>query len=182
MSDEKKRQFKPSLDNFPRPIIFIRWLLLAAEGILGLFLVSTFRFEFVILYLSYGIVSLFLLLPLIRCVRCGYYGKRCNFGWGVWVSKIFPRDEKNSYPAFYGYSIIFWPLRLLPILAGLKVLPMILSSSFPFMPHSIFGLYLIVIFIHRKFYRASSCSRCQMRESCPVYDSRAVLIDQPEKA
>jgi hypothetical protein len=61
-------------------------------------------------------------------------------------------------------------------------LPMVINSEFPFLPHSILGLYLLVIFVHRKFYRASSCSRCQMRDSCPAYDSRAVLVQQPQKA
>jgi hypothetical protein len=146
------------------------------------------RLELGILYLAYGVVCLFLLLPLIRCVRCHYYGKRCNFGWGTWVAKIFPRDENNTQSAFYGYTILFWPLRLFPILFGfMKFLNGLIAviagqfQDFLLFPHGLYLIYIATLIIHRRFYRAVSCTRCHERLRCPVYNSRAILA-QAEKS
>ena len=140
------------------------------------------RQELGVMYLAYGVVCLFLLLPIIRCVRCSYYGKRCNFGWGVWVSKVFSREEVHSQSAFYGYTILFWPLRLLPLIFGFaKFLNGLIGviagqfEQFRLMPHGLYLIYLATLWLHRRFYRAASCSRCHEQLSCPVYNSRAML-------
>ena len=126
------------------------------------------------IFLIYALVSAFVLLPLIRCVRCGYYGKRCNFGWGVMVSKLFPRAENSPYQSTYGYTILLWPLRIIPIGAGiLKIIDGILGG-FSVIPQGLFGIYLGVILIHRVFYRARACRRCRQRTICPVYDIAAM--------
>jgi hypothetical protein len=172
----------PAVDQYPWRIIFVRWTLLGIEAVIALRYMLGIQLELAILYLAYGVVCLFLLLPLIRCVRCSYYGRRCNFGWGTWVARIFPRDEANSQSDFYGYTILFWPLRLFPILLGFRDVVafgagLIKTGIFEpplLIPLAYFAAYIAVIAIHRRFYRAASCTRCHERLCCPVYNSRVM--------
>lgn len=170
----KQEGSRPLVDQYPYWIILVRWLFTAAEMTLGTYFVFRFRFELGVAFLAYGVVCVFLLLPVIRCVRCYYYGKRCNFGWGVMVSRFFPRVDGESYASTYGFTVLFWPLRILPIGFGMIDLYAGIQSEFKIIPQGLFGLYLLVIFIHRRFYRSLSCPRCHQREGCPVYDIRAI--------
>ena len=164
------------LDNFPQRVAVLRWLLLIIEAGLATYMIFNFHQAIGILYLAYGIVSLFLIFPLIRCVRCNYYGKRCNFGWGKWwVAAFFQRDTESNYADYYGWSALFWPLRLLPILIGLRTLPGLISGRFNFESHGIFLIYLTILFLHRRYYRARACTRCLQKAICPVYTGRAVM-------
>ena len=217
MPNDNKGRIRPPIDRYPWRIIFIRWALLTIEASIGLYFVMGVRMELGVMFLAYGVVCLFLLLPLIRCVRCSYYGRRCNFGWGVWVSKVFSRDETHSQSAFYGYTILFWPLRLFPLLLGFAkflnglIAGLAKKNGFPdglwgasadaanlddrtargldvlihgfagqfeqfrLMPHGLYLIYLTTLWLHRRFYRAASCSRCHEQLSCPVYNSRVML-------
>lgn len=167
-SDDKGRP--AILDKYPYRIILARWFFAAAEMGLASYLVFCFKFDIGLLFLIYGFVSAFVLLPLIRCVRCYYYGKRCNFGWGILVSKLFPRVDGDSYYAIYGYSFLFWPLRIFPIGAGLLTVLDGVLGGFKFFPQAIFGIYLVVLFLHRRYYRSIACRRCHQNAVCPVYD------------
>jgi hypothetical protein len=163
------------VDNYPRRIAFLRWFLLAVEGGIAIYFATKFRPDFGILFLAYSVVCLLLIFPLIRCVRCSYYGRRCNFGWGrFWISKFFPRDETNNYGAYYGWSVIFWPLRVVPIALGLKDLPAWIFDRFNFHTHGLFLIYLAAIILHRRFYRTRACPKCRQKEICPVYNGRLV--------
>jgi len=174
MSDAKLPRFKPPVENYPWRIVLFRWFLLALEAGIAFYFVFTFSVNLGLIYVAYGVVYLFLLLPLIRCVRCYYYGKRCNFGWGTWVAQVFPRDDTNPHGAYYGYTILFWPLRIFPTLRGLGGLLMSLPDQMSFIPQGLFAVYLLVIFIHRRFYMRQSCVRCHQRVGCPVYNSGIV--------
>lgn len=195
MSDNSAKQLRAPLESYPWRIILIRWILLAAEFGLAIYFVMNFKQSLGIFYIAYSILCLFLLLPLIRCVRCYYYGKRCNFGWGVWAAKFFPRDTVNPQSAYHGYTLLFWPLRLIPI--GLGILSImglvrIMLSGAPtdpgvplepfdlsrFLGQGLFLLYLMILFIHRKFYMARACSRCHQCVSCPVYNTQLMAARQ----
>jgi hypothetical protein len=182
MPNASPGQPAPPIDRYPWRVVFVRWALLAIEAFIGIYFVLNMRLELGIIFIVYGVVCLFLLLPIIRCVRCAYYGKRCNFGWGVWVAKIFPRDEVNSQTAFYGYTLLFWPLRIIPILLGfMKFLggfTMVIAGRFEefhLVPHALFLIYIAALILHRPFYRSVSCPKCHERLQCPVYNSRAML-------
>lgn len=179
MADQNK-EFQ-AVDNYPRRIVFLRWFLLIVEAGLAVYFVLGFHLYLGIAFLAYGVVSLFLIFPLIRCVRCRYYGQRCNFGWGkFWVARFFPKDDKNPYDIYHGWSILFLPLRLIPIGLGVRNLPLwIISGKFSFTLHGLFLIYLAIIIIHRQFYRARACSKCHQREICPVFAGHIAL---PEKA
>ena len=178
MADNNSSQTRLPLDKYPKSIPFIRWFLLTLEGGLAIYFTLSFRMELGILFLAYGIACLFLVFPLIRCVRCAYYGKRCNFGWGkFWVSNVFPKSEDEHFGAYHGWSILLWPIRLIPIGLGLRNLPLWIFGKFSFMQNGLFLIYLAILFIHRKFYRAQACSRCQQQKVCPVYTGRTGALE-----
>jgi hypothetical protein len=166
-------QFKPELDTYPRRIPVIRWFFLIIEAGLALYFTLGVNLGFGIVFLAYGVVCLFLIFPLVRCVRCSYYGRRCNFGWGkFWVARFFPKSEKSDFGAYYGWSILFWPLRFFPIILGIRLLPNWLLGKFSFWSHGLFLIYLVILFLHRRFYRSRACTRCHQKAICPVYAGR----------
>jgi hypothetical protein len=174
MTDAIQEQTAHLLDRYPWRIILFRWFLVALEMGLATYLVLGLRFELALLFIVYGVIAVFFLLPAIRCSRCYYYGKRCNFGWGEWVSKVFPRDSDNAFSSFYGYTILLWPTRIIPMGAGLYTMGLVFGKpNIPIL--CIFGGYLLVIIIHRRFYRSRACVRCHEKNSCAVYDKRVML-------
>ncbi len=177
MTYVNRSRSRPPVDKYPYSIIIARWLFAAAEMGLASYFVFLLKFELGLMFLIYGVVCAFVLLPVIRCVRCYYYGRRCNFGWGVMVSKLFPKSEDENYASSYGYSILFWPLRIAPFGLGLRDTIFGFSDGFQFLPQGLFGIYVLVIFLHRRFYRKFACGRCHQKPGCPVYDVKAIAGD-----
>ena len=175
MTEAVQQQTALLLDRYPWRIILFRWFLVALEMGLATYLVLSLRFELALLFIVYGVIAILFLLPAIRCSRCYYYGKRCNFGWGVWVSKVFPRDSDNAFSSFYGYTILLWPIRIIPIGAGLWSALGLVFGKPDILSLSIFGGYLLVIIIHRHFYRSRACVRCHEKDNCAVFDKRVML-------
>jgi hypothetical protein len=171
MTEANLKPINTDPGDFPTSIVLIRRLFLIIEAALATYFVISFRLEFGVVFIAYGVVCLFLLLPLIRCVRCGYYGKRCSVGWGKWVAGIFPRDDQRPPDAYYGYTMLFWPLRALPILLACKSILDGISGKFGLMPQGLFGLYFLILYLGRRFYRARACPLCLHRTNCPVYNS-----------
>ncbi|UCC79694.1 MAG: hypothetical protein JSW64_15755 [Candidatus Zixiibacteriota bacterium] len=192
MSPEKDNKTEYS-DNFPLATIIPRWIFALTEMGIASYFVFKFGFRSGLIFLVYGFVSVFVILPLTRCNRCFYYGKVCNFGLGKWASMFFPRSDDTVYSSAYGYTILLWPLRIIPL--GLGLIPILgvirfglsvpsgeigdmagaVVSNLQLIPHGLFVIYLLVIFLHRKYYRSRSCSRCYHRSDCPVYDKNSIL-------
>ena len=164
---------KQKIDTYPWVKIFPRWVFGASEIGLSTYLVITFNLNIGLIFCAYWVFSLFVLLPLFRCTKCYYHGKRCSSAWGVVSGFAFAKGEQVYFQAGYGLTILLWPLRLAPI--GLGLLNLI--DGIAFNPDGIFGIYITVIIIHRLYYRLVSCPVCCQREICPVYNA-AVLGDQ----
>ena len=146
--------------------ILPRWLFGAAEIGLSIYLLITFHYYLGLFFGAYWVFSLFVLLPLIRCVRCYYYGKRCNTAWGLLASFAFPKGDPVYFQAGYALTMIIWPLRILPI--GLGLLRLIDGVTFD--PDGLFGIYIGVIILHRLYYRSVSCRVCHQKNVCPLYN------------
>jgi hypothetical protein len=174
MMDANLKPINTDPEDFSRNIVFLRRLFLLIEAALATYFVISFKLELGVFFIAYGVVCLFLLLPLIRCVRCGYFGKRCSIGWGKWVAGIFPRDELSPPDAYYGYTMLFWPLRALPILLAVKSILDGIMGKFSLIPHGLFGLYFIVLYLGRRFYRARACPLCLQKTNCPVYNGHPI--------
>ena len=181
------------LEGYPLRRIIPRWIFALLEMGLASSLVFDFGFRMGLFFLIYGFVAIFVVLPLTRCIRCYYYGKACNFGLGKWASFFFPEASEKDFPSAYGYSILLWMLRIVPI--GIGIIPFIgairngfaapegtpggalgaIVSGLDFFPQGVFAIYLLVIFLHRKYYRSQSCTRCYHKRDCPVYNKEALV-------
>ncbi len=160
----------PRLDIYPWVRILPRWILGISEIGLSIYFLITFNSYLGLFFSAYWVFSLFVLLPLIRCSNCYYYGKRCNTAWGLLAGIAFPRGEQVYFQAGYGMTVLLWPLRIIPV--GVSLINLL--NGFKFVPDGLFIIYLIVIIIHRLYYRASSCRVCHQKETCPVYDPRVL--------
>jgi hypothetical protein len=184
---------QPYLERYPLSRILPRWIFALLEMGMASSLVFDFKFRLGLLFLIYGFVAIFVVLPLTRCIRCHYYGLACNFGLGKWASFFFPVASDKKFPSAYGYSILLWILRIMPI--GLGIIPFIgaiqnglavqpggfiniieaMASRIEIFPHGVFAIYLLVIFLHRKYYRSQSCTKCFHKHDCPVYNKEALV-------
>jgi len=153
-------------DTYPFSRIIPRWILGFAEICLSLYLIISYKTNLGLVYGAYWVFSLCVLLPLIRCTKCYYYGKRCNTGWGLLAGFAFPKGEQEYFQAGYALTFLMWPLRLLPIFVGLQNL----IGGLTFLSDGLFGIYLLIIIAHRLYYRSFNCPVCHQRDNCPVYD------------
>jgi len=196
MGKNKSKTSATLIDRFPISTILARWLFTGAELGMAFYFMFNYKFNFGLIFVIYAIVCGFVILPLIRCTKCYYYGKLCNFGWGVWVSKMFPRSDDTVYSSAYGISFLFWPLRVFPV--GLSLIPIagavkiwisslgeglsfassLFVKSIDYFGLILLGCYLLIIYFHRKFYRAKACSRCHQQTVCPVYD-KSIIPGKP---
>lgn len=187
-------------ENFPWSRIAARWIFALAEMGIASYFAFDFGFRTGLIFLIYGFVGIFVLLPLARCVRCYYYGKACNFGLGLWAAAFFPESRDKRFASAYGFTIFLWPLRIIPL--GLGVIPILgviryglsipsgyaidmleaMVMNLRIVPHGLFVIYLAVIYLHRKYYRSRSCSRCHHKIDCPVYDKKALLGTPGDKS
>ncbi|MCP4580272.1 MAG: hypothetical protein GY839_01545 [candidate division Zixibacteria bacterium] len=161
MNDKLKKY-----DTYPWSRIIPRWLLGIGEIGLSIYLAISFMKYLGLFFSAYWVFSLFVLLPLIRCTKCYYYGKRCNTGWGLLAGFAFPRGEQVYFQSGYALTFLLWPLRFLPVAIGL----LNLLDGIKFLPDGLFGIYLAVVIIHRLYYRLLSCPVCHQQKSCPVYN------------
>jgi len=199
MADEGKGNME-IYDNFPWRKIAARWVFALAEMGIASYFVFDFGFRTGLIFLIYGFVGIFVLLPLARCIRCHYYGKACNFGLGLWAAVFFPESRDKRFASAYGFTIFLWPLRIIPL--GLGIIPILgviryglnipsgyvvdmleaMVTNLRIIPHGLYIIYLAVIYLHRKYYRSRSCPRCHHKIDCPVYDKKALLGTPDDKS
>jgi len=177
MPEFNRKDDGPNPPDFSRATVFVRWLLFMAESVIAIYFTITFRLDIGIFFIAYGVVCLLLLFPLIRCVRCVYYGRRCSLGLGRWVAELFPRDQQNPPGEYDGFNIVFWPLRIIPIILGIMSLIGGFMSKFTIIPHGLFAAYLLIILIQRRYYRSGACPTCAGAEIRPIDNSREVVQD-----
>jgi hypothetical protein len=162
----------------PRPdysgghIFFSRLFFLIEAG-LALFLIFSDRMEFGILYLIYALICVFLLMPLFRCAHCDYYGRRCSYGWGKLASKMVRDEYRGLFKNQAGLNIIFWPLRLVPILLSLSgILGSIVTETFDFRNYYIFGFYLLILILQMIIFKSRVCPAPIDSGGSPITDAR----------
>ena len=168
--DENRRRY----DTYPWIRIFPRWLFGIAEIGLSIYLVLSFNKNLGLFFSAFWVFSLFVLLPFIRCIRCYYYGKRCNTGWGLIAGFAFPKGDPVYFKAGYGLTMLLWPLRALPFAIGL----LHLLNGLTLNPDGLFVIYLAVIILHRLYYRLINCQVCFQKDICPVYNPRVLVKEQ----
>jgi hypothetical protein len=171
---------RPRYENYPWFKIIPRWLLGGVEIGLSIWAVVNFNLNAGLFLAAWWAISLFVFLPLIRCTKCYYYGRRCNTAWGLIAKFAFSKSESRYFESGYAFTVLLWPLRVLPFALGL----LNLLDGFSFNPDGLFGIYVLAILLHRLFYRKANCPGCHQREICPVFNPQLMrnghLPDYPE--
>jgi hypothetical protein len=151
-------------ENYPWAKILPRWLFGASEIGLSIWAVISFNLNLGIFFAVWWAISLFVLLPLLRCTKCYYYGKRCNTGWGLIAKFAFAKNETSYFHSGYALTALLWPLRIIPFAFGI----LNLLDGFSFNPDGLFIIYFHTIIFHRFYYRRINCVACYQKEICPV--------------
>ena len=154
------------IDTYPWAKILPRWILGIVEVGLSIYIVINFHQVLGLVFCAAWILALFVMLPLLRCTKCYYYGKRCNTAWGLITKFMFPPGDQVYFQSAYGLTFIFWPLRIIPL--GLGALTLL--GDFKFNPQGLFLIYVGAMILHRLYYRAANCPVCRQKAVCPVYN------------
>lgn len=168
MSDKTQADEFSFYENYPKPIIIIRWLILVTAFVLGIYVLFEIHYTFAIIYVIYSVVALTLILPLSRCASCFYHGKLCNTGWGKIAAYLFKKGDESRYVDYYNYATFLHLLWLVPLLVALLQL----VRRRDIFVLSIFVLYLLILFIEKVVLKKLCCRRCHQKEFCPALPFR----------
>ena len=155
------------LEEFPWDIVaFANFLILLMIG-LGTFACYLFHPWAAPIYLIWSLVMCFVVLRKMVCPNCYYYGKRCDFGWGLISGRFFQKGDIDEFNkalpiVLTTYSIMmFLPLVLLLYAYFNTTDP---ARTFPML------LVLVTLIIVIGFFmgpvRKLGCFKCKMRLYC----------------
>ncbi|MBN1290076.1 MAG: hypothetical protein JXA49_10630 [Actinobacteria bacterium] len=117
------------------------------------------------IYLGVSLVTVFIVLRIMVCTRCYYYGKRCHSGWGRLASLIAKRKDIEGFNDGIG-------VRAAPAVYGLlSLVPLVIGTISAIMDFSILKVIVLAILLLTGYYsgaisRKSACAECKMREFC----------------
>jgi hypothetical protein len=154
--------------SYPKAVIVIRWIVLAAAFALGIYILTGIREVLALAYVIYSLIVLTLILPLSRCASCYYHGKACNVAWGKVAAYLFPKGDESKFVDHYNYAIFIHLLWIIPLLASLFQL----VRARNLLALIIFLAYLFVLLLEKIVLKKLACSRCHQREFCPAVPFR----------
>ncbi|MGB2696747.1 MAG: hypothetical protein WBD28_02670 [Candidatus Zixiibacteriota bacterium] len=160
---EKKNEEFKFYENYPLPIVLIRWLFLGAAFVLGIYILFQFKDILAYIYIFYGALCLMLILPLSRCVYCYYHGRVCDCGFGKVASYLFPKNDEAQYSSRYVYFALTYPIWLFPAFLGF--IQILRQRSLKAL--IVFLAFLLVLFLERVFLKIAGCRNCHQRKTCP---------------
>ena len=168
MTQEAASQNLTFCSTYPKSVIIIRWLVLAAGFALGIYILWGIRDFLGLAYIVYSLIALTLILPLSRCASCFYHGRACNTGWGRVAAYLFPKGDESRFVVNYNYAIFLHLLWLVPLLASL--IQLLRNRSL--LALIIFAAYLLVLLMEKIILKKLACARCHQREFCPAVPFR----------
>jgi len=160
--DDQDVEFRFYQD-YPWYAVLPRWLLLGIAFGLGIYVLFQLKNYLAYLYILYGATCLTLILPLSRCVYCGYHGRFCPSGFGKIAAYLFPKNDESQYSAKYLYFTLTYPFWLFPGLVGLIQVLRVRT----YMSLILLLAYLLTLFLERVFLRTMGCRNCRQRKICP---------------
>lgn len=144
--------------------LIIRALFGLAEAVLAVYIIFGLYNIFAYLFASYLALAATVLLPLARCTRCHYYGRRCHIGWGRVASLLYPKGEEELFKDNFKYSVFLYPVWIVPLLVGLLQL----ARQRTLDALLVFLIYLVVLYSSRRLLQwHAGCKGCHQRLFCP---------------
>ncbi|MCK4403991.1 MAG: hypothetical protein KAW02_02770 [candidate division Zixibacteria bacterium] len=164
MDQEAEKENFTFCHTYPKYVIIIRWIILAAAFALGIYILSDIKEALGVIYVVYSLIALTLILPLSRCVNCFYHGKACNTAWGKVAAYLFRKGDESKFIYRYNYAILLHLLWLIPLFASF--LQLLRKKEMPTLV--IFLSYLFILLMERVTLKKFACTRCHQREFCPA--------------
>jgi hypothetical protein len=172
-SKEKKQEvvlYEEGLEEHPWSFIVLsNFLILLMIG-LGTYACYLFHPWAAMVYLPWSLIMCYVVLRKLVCANCYYYGKRCDFGWGLISAKLFKKGDIEEFNealpvVLTTYSIMmFLPLILLAITRMFTTFPLLLMV-----------IILVIIILFMGPTRRVGCSRCKMRIYCKGSAAKKVV-------
>jgi hypothetical protein len=120
-------------------------------------------------YLVYSLSCMYLLLPLLVCTSCSYYGRTCHSGQGQIASLLFSPQDKSEFSARFRHMRLAAPVFLAPLLAGVVLLFVRFS---PGLAVSILAFGILALGCTRLVTKRLGCPHCQQQHVCPACQHR----------
>lgn len=158
--------FHEGTDRYPISTVIFENILIVTWFVTGHLLLKPFSEQGSWLYLGFGFIMAYIVMRIIICKHCYYYGKRCHTGWGKISALLTSKGETKrfgcgaagkSIPMFYALMTI------IPLIFGIIKL----VKSFDFSVLIVFGIFLTSVILSSVPVRKSACKKCKMKEICP---------------
>ena len=165
--------YEKGLENYPKSAVVLTNTLLLLWFGFAVYGMSVLKFAGLpiisILYLSFVLVMLGVVLRKHLCTHCYYYGKLCGSGWSKLSSCQFKQKSGNYELGMKLAGMTWGLLTIIPIIA--ISLAMFLHKDF-LISGGISLVGFIVIMIINQFGRKKGCSQCKMRYICKASASK----------
>jgi hypothetical protein len=168
--------YEQGLDEHPWSFIGLSNFLILLMMALGTYACYLFHPWAAMVYLLWSLIMCYVVLRKLVCANCYYYGKRCDFGWGLISAKLFKKGNIEEFNdalpvVLTTYSIMmFLPL----ILLGYTMT----YESFPnFLKLILIIIILIMIISFMGPTRKKGCFHCKMRIYCKGSAAKLVVCD-----
>jgi|GEM_PF-2382009 len=149
---------------FPWSVVLFRGLLALTFTASSLKVMSGAGHAVFIVYITLMVFT-FSAILFFACRHCDYYGKRCDLGISLLVSRLFRQGSRHDLFEKTG-RLAKWPMIILvmaPLSFGL-IHAMDLASPREALPFLLSGLSLGLIVMTSAYWR---CPRCLKRDQCP---------------
>jgi hypothetical protein len=160
-------QSRPCIyESFPLRIVALRVAMTCALFALGGIVSWGLGLWALIAYLV-GVSAVVLGTMATVCRRCRYYGRRCDLGWSVIATLLFPPDRDDSRYIQAGMRSFPWLLLLVGAPVGIGIVSLLLQFS-PARLAWLLG-YGAAVGIFVATTPITSCPHCRMNDICPLY-------------
>jgi hypothetical protein len=118
------------------------------------------------IFLSTGLLMVFIVLRKLVCTSCYYYGKRCAIGWGKLAAMMFKKGDVSTFPENPG-------IKIAPATYGLlSLIPLIFIVIAMIQGVTALKITVLVLLVGISAYsggigRKGACMHCKMRLICP---------------
>ncbi len=165
ITNKKVKLFDDGQERYSLLTVIVENTLILTWILTGGYLCKTLFPIIGLIYLIYGFSMVLVVMRILVCRNCYYYGKLCHTGWGKLSSLYCKQGEITRFGCGFSGKII-------PIFyASMTFIPLIMGIISIAMKFSIFNLIILLIFFATAFLssfsiRKKACVKCKMKEIC----------------
>jgi len=152
--------------SYPWTTPFLENLVWFAVFALGGFLFAQFSIWAAAAYVAYSVNCMYVLMPMLVCTHCSYYGRTCHSGQGRIAGFLFSRAEPAPFAQSFKYARLAAPVFLAPLVAG------VILSALHFTWARVgltVGFGALALGATRAITCGLGCPHCGQRSVCPAF-------------